>query len=117
MYSSLGKNSLYLQNITLAVKFFRNLLQLCCDIDDSDKQKETLEQFLSVVQEWNTLRKSEEGNNNPFQLIDTGLVANIGFLNLPIILEDSIEVFLNKDRVWSSHTDRLINESFEILTN
>jgi hypothetical protein len=33
LYSSLGRNSQNMGDISLAVQFFRNLLQLCCEFD------------------------------------------------------------------------------------
>lgn len=53
LYTSLSESSFYFGNLQLSVKFFKNLLQLCCDIEDSNdgkiKQKEVLEQFFTVV--------------------------------------------------------------------
>jgi len=41
LYTILSKSSFYFGNLQLSVSFFRNLLQLCCDIDDSENIKNT----------------------------------------------------------------------------
>ena len=111
LYRTLGRDSFYLGNLQLSVKFFRNLLQLCCDIEDSSGQKECLEEFLSVVKKWNDIR---EQSNNPFEQEEGEQrlprtrteslargVTDIGFLSLPVILEDSFEVFLNLEKIFT----------------
>jgi len=56
MYKVLGSNTFYLGNFKLSVKFFKSLLQLCCDIDDPKSQVNVLNEFLNVVvQRWNVI--------------------------------------------------------------
>ncbi len=52
LYSALGRNSQNLGDNSLAVQFFRNLLQLCCEFDQSQEQKDCLNEFLVAVQNW-----------------------------------------------------------------
>lgn len=97
LYTSLSQSSVYFGNLQLSIKFFRNLLQLCCDIEDNrnikNSQKEILNQFFSVVQNWNESRKKQEN-----ELLNTEdekeSVINIGFLSLPKFLDDLLEVVL-----------------------
>ena len=53
LFSTLGKDSQNLGDITLAVKYFRNLLELCCELNDKQGQSECLNEFLLAVQNWN----------------------------------------------------------------
>jgi hypothetical protein len=58
MYKSLGSNVFYLGNFKLSVKFFKSLLQLCCDIDDGNSQVQVLKEFLEVVvTKWSTIQQ------------------------------------------------------------
>ncbi len=49
LFSSLGRNSANLGDINLAVQFFRNLLQLCCEFEHEQEQKQCLNEFLLAV--------------------------------------------------------------------
>ncbi len=54
LYSNLGRNSQNMGDITLAVQFFRNLLQLCCEFENQQEQKSCLNEFLIAVQNWSS---------------------------------------------------------------
>ena len=98
LYTNLSQSSFYFGNLQLSVKFFRNLLQLCCDMEDNRdvqaSQKECLNQFFSVVQNWNECRKKQE---DELIAVEDGMnesVINIGYLSLPKFLDDLLEVVL-----------------------
>ena len=100
LYSSLSESSLYFGNIQLSVTIFKNLLQLCCDIEDSknikSSQKEWLNQFFSVVGKWNQYRKNQA--NELLEINDSGSpITYIGYISLPKFLDDQLEVFLNHE--------------------
>ena len=100
LYSSLSESSLYFGNIQLSVTIFRNLLQLCCDIEESrnirNSQNEWLNQFFSVVGKWNQYRKNEE--NALIEVNESGSpITYIGYISLPKFLDDQLEVFLNHE--------------------
>jgi len=70
---------------TLAVQFFRDLLQLCTEFDNMNEQKSCLNEFLIAVQNWSSQRSMnllevEDGGQQQQQK-----KAHIGQLNLPII--------------------------------
>lgn len=81
----------------LAVQFFRNLLELCCEFDNMQEQKNCLNEFLLAVQNWNQVK-----NANLIGLESHDSKAHIGQLNLPIVLEESIEVFISLEKLYSN---------------
>lgn len=114
LYTSLSQSSFYFGNLQLSVKFFRNLLQLCWDIEDSidikTSQKECLNQFFTVVQNWNECRKKQESE---LISVDDGMqssITNIGFLSLPKFLDDLLEVVLS-DELNVTYSSDLSNQN------
>ena len=100
-------------DISLAVQFFRNLLQLCCEFDHQNEQKNCLNEFLIAVQNWtnqksiNLIGVEDEANNGA-----EVRKAHIGQLNLPIIIEDSIEVFLSSEKLFTNKPETFINQLY-----
>ena len=112
LYSSLGRNSQNMGDINMAVQFFRNLLQLCCEFDHQQEQKNCLNEFLIAVQNWNSQKTMNlldmDGNTHSRDKKK----AHIGQLNLPVILEDSIEVFVSSEKLYTNRPDSLINQVY-----
>lgn len=68
-----------------------------------------MNEFLIAVQNWSTQKSVnllgvEDDVNKP--LVHK---AHIGQLNLPIIIDDSIEVFISSEKLYSNKPDSLIN--------
>ena len=64
LYSSLGRNSQNLGDINLAVQFFRNLLQLCTELQDAGEQQKCLNEFLLAVGNWSQKQVDVMGGGN-----------------------------------------------------
>eukprot|EP00347_Sterkiella_histriomuscorum_P023756 403333495 len=118
LYSSLGRNSQNMGDINLAVKFFRNLLQLCCEFDHQQEQKNCLNEFLIAVQNWSSQKSINLiGVDAAAGDVQVEQKAHIGQLNLPVILEDSIEVFISSEKLHSNKADSLINNCYVSYPN
>lgn len=100
LYTSLSESSFYFGNLQLSVKFFRNLLQLCCDIEDNrdvqTSQKECLNQFFSVVKNWNECREKQQDELIALDDMNESII-NIGFLSLPKYIDDLLEIVLSHE--------------------
>jgi hypothetical protein len=92
-------------DINLAVQFFRNLLQLCCEFDHMQEQKNCLNEFLIAVQNWTQIKHSSSNLIGLGEEKSKGLKAHIGQLNLPVVMEDSIEVFISLEKLNSNRHD------------
>lgn len=68
------------------------------------EQKNCLNEFLIAVQNWTAINH-KQSNLIGIEDKSKGLKAHIGQLNLPIVLEDSIEVFISLEKLHSNRHD------------
>ena len=73
------------------------------------EQKNCLNEFLLAVQ---NLNKQKEANLIGIDQQPEKYRTHIGQLNLPIVLEDSIEVFISSEKIHTNKPDSMINSLY-----
>ena len=84
--------------------FFRNYLKLCTEVDDQNQQGKYLHACLASIKSYLDKMKQNE-NTDLLQIEDSGKNDGIlytGELDIPLILEDQIEVFVESERLYSN---------------
>jgi len=109
LYSTLGRNSQSMGDANLTVKFLRNLLQLCCEFEHMQEQKNCLNEFLLAV---SSLNKQKQENLIGLDMGPEKYKTHIGQLNLPVVMEDSIEVFISLEKIYTNKSDSMINQMY-----
>lgn len=78
-----------------------------------NEQKSCLNEFLIAVQNWSSQKSINllEGEDDSGQSQVTKK-AHIGQLNLPIIIEDSLDIYLSTDKLYSNKPEVLVNNLY-----
>lgn len=115
----MGAFNLEFRNQPIVMDFFRNYLKLCTEVDDQNQQGKYLRACLASIKSYlDKIQIQPKESTDLLQIEERGKNDGIlytGELDIPLILEDQIEVFVESEKLYSNQKQLYIANKFQNL--